>query len=87
MLARKLGLDVNLIEMLAVMPLITVAVFLPVSLGGLGVREAAFLAVFAQLGMGDAAHREGILALSLAYYGVNLAVGSCGGLLILTSRP
>ena len=83
LLARKLGLDVSLIEMFAVMPLVTVAVFLPVSLGGLGVREAAFLAVFAQLGLAHAASRESILALSLAYYGVNMAVGLCGGLLMM----
>ncbi|MCA9887942.1 MAG: flippase-like domain-containing protein, partial [Anaerolineae bacterium] len=59
------------------MPIVWVVVALPISIGGLGVREAAYVTLFTQVGMDSSL----ALALSLMHYGMQVMVGVVGGLL------
>ncbi|HEY64900.1 MAG TPA: flippase-like domain-containing protein [Caldilineae bacterium] len=77
-LARALGLDVALPYFLIFVPLISVSVLLP-SVGGLGVRELSYVALFGQAGVAPAT----ATALSLLYYAVVVGSGLVGGLLYI----
>jgi len=72
--ARALGLDVGPTAILAFMPAVAIAQVLPISVGGLGVREGAFVLFLHPLGVatGDA------VALGLLVYGLNLTVSLLG---------
>lgn len=77
--ARALGVDVPLSDFFAIMPIVDVAAALPVSLGGLGVREGIFVTLLGQLSGVPAAE-----AVSLSLLGalVGLFWGSAGLLLL-----
>ncbi len=83
-LAHSLGLSVALPYFFIFVPLISLSLLLP-SVGGLGVRELSYVALFGQAGVAPAA----ATALSLLYYAVTLGSGLLGGLLYLlpTSEP
>lgn len=73
---QALGLGVPTAMVLALAPLIWFVTLLPISLGGLGVREAAFVVVFAWGGV----DRESALLLSLGTYAGLVAIGLVGAL-------
>jgi uncharacterized membrane protein YbhN (UPF0104 family) len=72
--AHALGLRVSPTAALAFMPAVAIAQVLPISVGGLGVREGAFVLFLGPLGVpaGQA------VALGLLVYGLNLAVSLLG---------
>jgi len=72
--ARALGLDVGPTAILAFMPAVAIAQVMPISVGGLGVREGAFVLFLHPLGVptGQA------VALGLLVYGLNLTVSLLG---------
>ena len=72
--AHALGLDVSPTAALAFMPAVAIAQVLPISVGGLGIREGAFVLFLGPLGVpaGQA------VALGLLVYGLNLAVSLLG---------
>ena len=72
--ARALGIDVGPTAILAFMPAVAIAQVLPMSLGGLGVREGAFVLFLHPLGV----QRGEAIALGLLFYGMNLAVSLIG---------
>lgn len=72
--ARSLGLDISLTASLAFMPAVAIAQVLPISLGGLGVREGAFVLFLGPLGVPAAS----AIALGLLVYGLNLVVSLLG---------
>ena len=73
--ARALGLsEVGPTAILAFMPAVAIAQVLPISLGGLGVREGAFVLFLGPLGV----ERGEAIALGLLFYGMNLAVSLLG---------
>jgi uncharacterized membrane protein YbhN (UPF0104 family) len=73
--ARALGLEpVGPTAILAFMPAVAIAQVLPISLGGLGVREGAFVVFLHPLGVA----RGEAIALGLLCYGMNLAVSLLG---------
>ncbi|HWH44419.1 MAG TPA: lysylphosphatidylglycerol synthase transmembrane domain-containing protein [Thermoleophilaceae bacterium] len=73
--ARALGLsEVGPTAILAFMPAVAIAQVLPISLGGLGVREGAFVLFLHPLGVA----RGEAIALGLLFYGMNLAVSLLG---------
>jgi uncharacterized membrane protein YbhN (UPF0104 family) len=74
MAAHGLGLSVGWAAMLAFMPAVAIAQVLPLSIGGLGIREAAFVVFLHPLGVpsGQA------VALGLAVYGMTLAASLLG---------
>ncbi len=72
--ARVLGLPVGPTAILAFMPAVAIAQVLPISLGGLGVREGAFVLFLHPLGIAT----EEAIALGILIYGVNLVVSLLG---------
>jgi uncharacterized protein (TIRG00374 family) len=73
-LAAGLGIEVSFIDLCWVFGVISVLLFLPISIGGLGVREGGFVGLLAVLGVaGDQA-----MALSLACFGVEVVQGLAG---------
>ena len=77
LLVRGLALDIPIFHLFLIFPLITTVSMLP-SLGGLGVREGAFVYFLAdRLGKGHA------VALSILWFGVLLFLSFIGGLFYL----
>ncbi len=76
LIARGLGVNQPLGVFLLFTPIISSSLALPISVGGLGVREQAYVLLFSALGVSDAA----AAAMSLANYGLtNIVVGLLGG--------
>jgi glycosyltransferase 2 family protein len=73
---QALGLGVEVAMVLALAPLIWFVTLLPISVGGLGVREAGFVLVFAWGGV----DRERALLLSLGTYAGLALIGLVGAL-------
>ena len=81
-LARALGLDAPMDVVAASAPLVAVAAFLPITIGGIGVREAGYALLLAPVGVSAA----GGIALGLAQYACFLGVAILGGgVLVLRS--
>jgi uncharacterized protein (TIRG00374 family) len=79
MLVKGLGLDVPLVEIYAVGPVLFAALILPVSLNGIGVREAVFVSF-----LRDSTTPEQAIALGLAFFAVGTATALVGaGILAL----
>lgn len=76
LIALALGVHLSPWYFFAFVPIISFSLTLPVSLGGLGVREGAYVLLFGQAGVLP----EQALALSLAYYAITVATGLLGGL-------
>jgi glycosyltransferase 2 family protein len=77
-----LGQAFPLAVMAVFVPLISVASMLPISVNGLGVREALYVMLFGRLG----APIEAALALALLHLAVTLATSLPGGLVYLLQR-
>lgn len=74
--ARGLGLHVSFVYFLLVVPVLTVFSAMPISVGGLGVRDTASVVIFAKVGVAA----EKALALSLANFGFLFILGILGGI-------
>lgn len=74
LIAAALGLGVSFTAMLAFVPVVAILQALPVTLGGLGLREGAFVILLAPLGV-STSHA---IALGLLVYAVNLLVSLLG---------
>ena len=74
-LSKGLGMTVPLGYFFLFIPLATVVSMLPVSLAGLGIREGAFVFLFAKAG----ASKEEALTLSLMLFAIMAAVSLIGG--------
>jgi len=77
LIALSLGLEIPLRYFLLFIPLISFLLVLPISLSGLGVREGAYIYLFAQAGVSAPL----ALAMSLLFYALNVATGLIGGAL------
>ncbi len=75
--AQAIGLDMKFIYFLLFVPVITVFSVIPISLGGLGVRDAACVAIFTKAGVAA----EKALWLSLSNFSFMLALGVLGGVI------
>jgi len=78
-LAAGLGLSIPSGEFLIAVPIVSLGAMLPVSFGGLGVREGAWLLLLAPLGIPSA----DIVVYSLLYFLAFVLVGVVGGALFL----
>lgn len=74
--SEALGLDVGWTAMMAFMPAVAILQVLPVTIGGLGVREGAFVLFLSRGGLGVTSHQA--IALGLLLYAVNLVVSLAG---------
>ncbi len=81
--AITLGIDADVLYFVLFLPVITIVTMVPISLGGLGVREAIMVMLFAEVGVSSA----DVLAISLSVYVVNTALSLWGGLILLVRRP
>jgi uncharacterized protein (TIRG00374 family) len=77
LIARAFGLDIGFMPLLLIVPIVEIARMIPISISGLGVREAAFVFMLSQFGID-----EGFgLAYSVVVYAVFTALALLGGLL------
>ena len=75
LLSRALGLEVSLSVFFGVLPLVYLVICLPVSLGGLGVREGALVFLLSRFGV---AASDAVM-LSFLLYLNRIVIGSLGG--------
>lgn len=80
LVARALGLVVPAWALFLFIPVAVAALLVPVSISGLGVREGLYVTLFGAVGLRPAE----AVALSLATYSLDLAMGLLGGLIYLT---
>jgi glycosyltransferase 2 family protein len=74
MVGHALGLNIGITVLLAFMPAVAMAQVLPISIGGLGLREGALVLFLHPLGVTI----EHAVAFGLLIYGINLAVSLLG---------
>jgi len=80
--ARALGIEVAAADLFLVIPIIAVASGLPISIGGLGVREAAGVLLLAPLGVAE----PSAFAMELLAWLVGVVTSLVGGLIFLFGR-
>jgi glycosyltransferase 2 family protein len=76
LLARGLGIEAPLLFHLIAVPIIEVIALVPISFNGIGLREGAYVFLYAQIGVAP----EAALALSLAWTLLLLTFSLVGGL-------
>ncbi len=83
LMARFLGIDVLAVFLCIVVALTTVLVIVPISIGGLGVREGTFASLFA---LGGYSPADGF-ALSVGVFALDVLLTLLGGVVALWFRP
>jgi glycosyltransferase 2 family protein len=78
-LARGMGLDLGFATLLVLCPVLFLVTVVPVSLNGIGLREATFVVVLGGAGVA----REDAFALGLAYFAVSVITSALGGVALL----
>jgi glycosyltransferase 2 family protein len=81
-LCRSLHLDIPLIDIFLFLPMISLVSMIPISLGGLGIREGMTVYLFQKIGI-DSAHA---LSLSLAWFSIILLSSAVGGAIFAFQR-
>ena len=79
----SLGVQLEFIYFLVLIPIVYVLLFMPISLGGFGVREASLLFFFSQLGVAE----EVSVSAGLLGYGLEMLMLLVGILIFLLSKP
>lgn len=82
LIARGLGVTLPLSVWFAVVPLVALAMVLPISIGGVGVREGGLALLLAPSGVA----REQAVAIGLLWFLSTIAGGLIGGVLFLLDR-
>src|SRR5204863_9287088 len=77
LVATGLGQRIALGYFLLYVPIISTLLLLPISLNGLGVREGAYILLFASAGISSAA----AASMSLAFWAITVCAGLVGGAL------
>jgi len=77
MIAARIGIELKMADWLWVFAVVSLAVLLPLSLGGIGIREGAFVGVLGYLQVPG----ELALALSLTIFALQILVASIGAML------
>jgi uncharacterized membrane protein YbhN (UPF0104 family) len=81
LITRDLCPSIGFVDVLVFVPLVNIASYFPITFGGLGAREATFVALFARVGVAE----PKALATSLVLFGLQVALALAGGVLhILT---
>ncbi len=80
-LAHGLGLPVDVVDCMVLFPPVVLITTLPISIGGLGVREAAMATIFGFVGV---PHNSAVV-LSLVFFATSVATALPGGLVFLLS--
>lgn len=82
LLALGLGLEIPLMTFLLIVPIANVAASLPLTVNGLGLREAAYVVLFAMAGVA----KQDAIALSLLYFAATLVCGLTGAVAFVTTE-
>jgi uncharacterized membrane protein YbhN (UPF0104 family) len=82
LLALGLGLKIPLLTFLLIVPIANVAASLPLTVNGLGLREAAYVVLFAMAGVA----KQDAIALSLLYFAATLVCGLTGAVAFVTTE-
>jgi uncharacterized protein (TIRG00374 family) len=77
-----MGIPVDLIYFVLFLPAVTLISLVPLSLGGLGIREAAMVVLFGAAGIAPA----DVLAISLTIHIINMILSLVGGVLLITHQ-
>lgn len=77
--ALSLGHEIHLIDMFYFIPLLSIVSLLPVTIGGLGLKEGAFIVFFHAIGI----PKESALAIALLNRFMSLLIAISGGLLFI----
>lgn len=78
----SLAPHVTLADSLLIVPLATAAAFLPISVGGAGVRETIFVALYARVGVSA----QDAFATSLCMWAIQCGLAAVGGVSVLFGR-
>jgi uncharacterized membrane protein YbhN (UPF0104 family) len=81
LLSRALQVDTSIWALLVCIPLVSILSALPISFGGIGVREGGYIMLLTPLGV----EREQALALGLLWSAIVLSANATGGLALLLS--
>lgn len=82
MLSRALGLEIRFLYFCIFVPVISVLEALPITIFGLGVRDASYVFFFGQVGV----ERVEALSLAVLYVLLTLAYGALGGVVFAVRR-
>ncbi len=83
LIALAIGIKISFMYFLVFLPIIGAITMLPISIGGLGVRDAAMIYFFAKAGVA----KDAAFAMSLINFGMVIIYGALGGLIyVLTVR-
>jgi len=77
LLGRAIGIDLGLAHYAVFVPILSTVLLVPITIGGLGVREGGYVLLFGQAGV----PQDQALALSLLTYAMALVSGIIGGVL------
>ena len=82
LLSQSIGLDISLVYFLTIMPIIFVITMIPVSIGGLGIREGSFVFFLTREGVSTV----NALSLSLLFYAQIIIIGIIGAIIYGVDR-
>lgn len=83
-LAKTINIEIAFIQFLIFVPIITIMEAIPLSIFGVGFRDAGYALFFAQAGLPD--FRAAAASMSLLYVACTVAYSSIGGVLFLFER-
>jgi hypothetical protein len=89
-LAKAVNISVGFIDLAIIVALVTCIISLPISIGGHGLREGAFLfmfSFFSMIGSAEAFEREVILVFAVLYFLLSLGWSMLGGIVYLLFKP
>jgi glycosyltransferase 2 family protein len=78
--ANNLHIYIPLVDWFWIVGLLSIALFLPITIGGIGVREGTIVGILGSLGV----TQESALALSFAIFGIQIVTSLIGGVISLT---
>ncbi len=83
LLVRSLGLNIGYLKMLTFAPIIIIVSCMPMSVSGIGVREAITVLLFGRAGIGQ----EEAVAASLLFFITQIIIAASGGIAYLLPAP
>jgi len=78
--ASVLGIDVSVLYFILFLPIVSITTMVPISFGGLGIREAVMAILFAEVGVTTA----DVLSISLTVFVINAILSLWGGVILLS---
>ena len=81
--AKALHINLDIFYFILFLPIVTIVTMLPLSIGGLGIREACLVLLFAQVNIASA----DILSISLSVHVINTVLSLWGAIILLIRKP